>query len=87
MFKIYEKLKKMAPEEKILHEALGSDILQRVETVTDIILSSKEETSKKKAEKLGIKELGSYTDEQTNVGIKKYIAVVKEYQKKYKAEV
>lgn len=41
MFKIYEKLKKMAPEEKNLHSVLGNDILQRVENVADIVLSSR----------------------------------------------
>lgn len=87
MFKIYEKLKKIAPEEKNLHSILGDDILQRVTNVADIILSSRDESSKKKAERLGIKELINYTNDQTNVGIKKYVAVVKEYQKKYKAEV
>lgn len=30
MFKIYEKLKKIAPEEKTLHSVLGNEILQRV---------------------------------------------------------
>lgn len=30
MFKIYEKLKKIAPEEKNLHSVLGNEILQRV---------------------------------------------------------
>lgn len=84
MFKIYEKLKKIAPEEKTIHSVLGVDILKKVENVADIILKSKEESSKKKAEQLGIKELVNYTNEQINVGIKKYIAVVKEYQKKYK---
>lgn len=36
---------------------------------------------------MGIKELESYTNEQSNPGIKKYIAVIKEYQRKYKKEV
>ena len=51
MFKIYEKLKKIAPEEKNLHSILGDDILQRVTNVADIILSSRDESSKKKAER------------------------------------
>ena len=46
-----------------------------------------EDGSKRKAEKLGIKELENYTNEQSNLGIKKYIAVIKEYQRKYKKEV
>lgn len=87
MFKIYEKLKKAAPEEKNLRSVLGNEILQRVDNIADIILSSREDSSKKKAERLGLKELATYTNEQANAGIKKYIAVVKEYQKKYKSEV
>ena len=77
----------MAPEEKSIHSVLGGEILKRVESVSDIILRGKEESSKKKAEKLGIKELESYTKEESNLGIKKYVAVIKEYQKKYRSEV
>ena len=87
MFKLYEKLKKMAAEEKILHSILGSNILKRVELVADVILRSSEDSSKRKAEKLGIKDLENYTKEESNLGIKKYIAVIKEYQRKYKVEV
>ena len=36
-----------------------------------------EENSKKKAEKLGLKDVEKYTKEEFNVGIKKYVAVIK----------
>ena len=87
MFKIYEKLKKMNFDQKTLQSVLGNEILKRVEFVADLILRGNEENSKKKAEKLGLKELGSYSNEECNSGIKKYVAVIKEYQRKYKNEV
>jgi len=55
--------------------------------VSDIILKGQGDSGKKKAEKLGIKDVESYTREESNVGIKKYVAVIKEYQRKYKTEV
>ena len=87
MFKIYEKLKKMTTDQKTLQSVLGNEILKRVEFVADLILRGSEENSKKKAEKLGLKELESYSKEEYNAGIKKYVAVIKEYQRKYKNEV
>lgn len=55
--------------------------------MSDIILKGQGDSGKKKAEKLGIKDVESYTREESNVGIKKYVAVIKEYQRKYKTEV
>ena len=56
---------------------MGSEILKKVELVADVILNSRDESTKKKAEKLGIKEIENYTKEETNPGIKKYVAVIK----------
>ena len=55
MFKIYEKVKKMSPEETTIHSVLGNQILGKVQIVADIILKSGDDSSKKKAEKLGLK--------------------------------
>ena len=55
MFKIYEKLKKMNLDEKNLQSILGNEILKRVEFVADLILRGNEESSKKKAEKIGMR--------------------------------
>lgn len=77
MFKIYEKLKRMASDQKTLQSVLGGEILKRVEFVADLILRGNEESSKKKAEKLGLKELENYSREECNSGIKKYVAVIK----------
>ena len=55
LFKIYEKLKKMNLDEKNLQSILGNEILKRVEFVADLILRGNEESSKKKAEKIGMR--------------------------------
>lgn len=87
MFKIYEKLKKNAADEKTLHTALGSDILKRVDFVADLILRGSEEPNKRRAEKLGLQELEMFTADEFNSGIRKYVAVIKEYQRKYQQEI
>jgi len=40
MFKIYEKVKKISSEENTLHSVLGNEILNKVQTVADIILKN-----------------------------------------------
>ena len=77
----------MNNDEKTLQSVLAAEILRRVEHVSDIILKGQGESGKKKAQKLGIKEVENYTREENNIGIKKYVAVIKEYQRKYKQEV
>jgi hypothetical protein len=54
-FKIYEKVKHTASEEKLLLTVLGADILRRVESIAEIILNGGSEKSKQRAEELGLK--------------------------------
>ena len=86
-YKIYEKLKAFAGEDKQLIQALGTDILQRVYLVSTILLNADNFKAKIKAEGLGLKEVESYLKEETNPGIKKYRSVIKEYQRKYNGEI
>ena len=86
-YKIYEKLKVHATEDKQLLASLGSNILKRVEFVASILLNPDLSKAKAKGEELGMKELDLYLREETNVSIKKYKSVIKEYQKKYASEI
>lgn len=86
-YKIYEKLKAFASEDKQLIQALGTDILQRVELVSSILINADSFKAKIKAEGLGLKDVESYLKEETNPGIKKYRSVIKEYQRKYNGEI
>ena len=54
-FKIYEKLKELAPEEEGLMEALGSDIDKQVRSISQIILEPNIAKGKAKGEALGLK--------------------------------
>ena len=61
MFKIYEKIKKFAAEEKVLLSTLGAEILKRVDNIAIVLLDGQEENGKKMAQKLGVKEVENYT--------------------------
>jgi hypothetical protein len=66
---------------------LGSNILKRVDFVSSILLYTDFGKAKSKAEELGLKEVDLYLKEETNIAIKKYKSVIKEYHKKYTTEV
>lgn len=86
-YKIYEKLKNYAVDDKQLLASLGSNILKRVDFVASILLNPDLAKAKAKAEELHMKELDLYLREDSNVSIKKYKSVIKEYQKKYTSEI
>jgi hypothetical protein len=86
-YKIYEKLKVYAQDDKQLLTALGNNILKRVEFIAVVLLGNDFAKAKAKAEELGLKEAELYLREESNVGIKKYKSVIREYQKKYSGEI
>jgi hypothetical protein len=86
-YKIYEKIKTFAGEDKQLLASLGNNILKRVDFIACILLNNDISKAKGKGEELGMKDLELYLREETNVGIKKYKSVIKEYQKKYTSEI
>lgn len=86
-YKIYEKLKVFASEDKPLLASLASNILKRVDFVAVILLNNDPAKARAKGEEVGMKDLDLYLREESNVGIKKYKSVIKEYQKKYSAEL
>lgn len=86
-YKIYEKLKSVAPEEKDLMDALGSDIQKQVGSIYEIVVNPETPVGKMKGKALGLKEQAHYLNENVNKGIKKYRRVMTEYRNKYASEV
>jgi hypothetical protein len=55
--------------------------------VYSLLLSSDTSKVKAIADELGLKDIDLYLREDTNMGIKKYRSVIKEYHKKYNFEL
>jgi len=83
LYKIHEKLKKYAVEEKELINAVGNDIIGRVKSLMTVLLPEKENLNSLKGEEYGLLDIKIYLNESTNPTINKYKSVVKEYHKKY----
>lgn len=72
----------MGEDKTILH-CLANHILRKVDLVYSLLLSSDSSKVKSISEELGLKDVDLYLREDTNMGIKKYRSVIKEYHKKY----
>jgi len=66
---------------------LANHILKKVDIVYSLLLSTDTNRVKSIAEDLGLKEIDLYLREDSNMGIKKYRSVIKEYHKKYNFEL
>ncbi len=86
-YKIYEKLKLLVNEDKTILHCLANHILKKVDLVYSLLLSSDTSKVKAIADELGLKDIDLYLREDTNMGIKKYRSVIKEYHKKYNFEL
>ncbi len=62
-YKIYEKLKTIAKDDKPLLSALGNNILKRVDFIAALLLGNDLTKAKIKAEELGLKEAELYLRE------------------------
>lgn len=58
-----------------------------MDLVYSLLLSSDTSKVKAIADELGLKDIDLYLREDTNMGIKKYRSVIKEYHKKYNFEL
>lgn len=77
LFKIHDKLKKMASHEKELLNSLGNEVLKRVNELMDFLSPQKENVFGNSSNNMGIKEAAVYISEQSNPTVKKYKNVVK----------
>lgn len=82
LYKIYEKLKKNCNEERELLNAVGNEVIKRVNELAGVVCPDKENLCQGKSE-LGLADQKNYLNEELNPSIKKYKSVVKEYHKKY----
>ena len=87
LFKIWERMKKHASEEKEVMNCIGNDVLKRVNNLMSVLHPDKENVGSCPTSDLRLGEAQAYLSEETNSGVKKYKAVVKEYHKKYHQEI
>lgn len=86
LYKIHEKLRKHCSEERELLAAVGNEVLKRVNGLAAVVCPEKENLQAGRGE-LGLLDQKNYLSEELNPSIKKYKAVVREYQRKYAQEI